>query len=215
MTYLLLSTPKDEKLLVAEELAPSFLSKISLSLDELEWKRINGTDLLNSTYLNPLIPASPEYPILPASYVTTDSGTGLVHLAPGHGAEDYTLLSKFDVFPFSPVDDEGRFTNDVLPESLRGLPVLDEGNTAVVRLLKGSGALIHQHVYKHKYPYDWRSKKPVVIRATEQWFANVESIKDRAVKAIQETRMIPESGIHLTTAAHRRNCTINIIRSRS
>ena len=194
MTYLLLTTPENEKLLVAEELAAAFLSKISLNIDNLKSVRIQGTDLLNSTYRNPLIPSSPEYPILPAQYVTADSGTGLVHSAPGHGAEDYNLLSKLDIPPYSPVDDEGRFTNAVEPESLRGLSVLDEGNMAVVELLKDCGALVHQHIYEHKYPYDWRSKKPVIVRATEQWFANVESIKDTAVKSLQEIKMIPESG---------------------
>jgi isoleucyl-tRNA synthetase len=195
MTYVLITISDDEKLLVAEELAHSFLAKISLNLDDLRSIRILGTDLLNSTYRNPLIPSSPEYPILAAGYVTGDSGTGLVHSAPGHGAEDYGLLSKLDILPFSPVDNAGKFTDAVLPESLRGLPVLEEGNEAVVKLLKESGALVHQHIYEHKYPYDWRSKKPVIVRATEQWFANVESIKDAAINAIQDTRMIPESGI--------------------
>lgn len=194
MTYLLLTTPENEKLLVAEELAAGFLSKISFNFDNLKSVRIQGTDLLNSTYKNPLISSSPEYPILPAQYVTADSGTGLVHSAPGHGAEDYNLLSKLDIAPYSPVDDEGRFTNAVEPESLRGLPVLEEGNMAVVELLKDCGALVHQHIYEHKYPYDWRSKKPVIVRATEQWFANVENIKDTAVKSLQTIKTIPDSG---------------------
>lgn len=194
MTYLLLTTPENEKFLVAEELAVAFLTKISLNIDNLNSVRIQGTDLLNSTYKNPLIPSSPEYPILPAHYVTAESGTGLVHSAPGHGAEDYNLLSKVDIPPYSPVDDEGKFTNVVEPESLRGLPVLGEGNMAIVELLKDRGALVHRHIYEHKYPYDWRSKEPVIVRATEQWFANVESIKDTAVKSLQEIKLIPHSG---------------------
>ena len=63
-----------------------------------------------------------------------------------------------------------------------------------MKLLEESGALIHRHVYVHKYPYDWRTKKPVIVRATWQWFANVECVKDQATKAIQGVRMIPESG---------------------
>ena len=194
MTYLLLTTPENESLLVAEELASSFLSRVSLKVTDLKSFRLQGTDLLKSTYRNPLIPSSPEFPILPALYVTADSGTGLVHSAPGHGAEDYNLLSKIFISPYSPVDGEGRFTDDVVPKSLRGLPVLDAGNQAVLNLLKDSGALLHQHVFRHKYPYDWRSKKPVIVRATEQWFADVESIKNDAVTSIHKTRMIPESG---------------------
>lgn len=170
------------------------MSKLSLSLRDLTTVTILGTDLLNCTYKPPLIVDPPEYPILPAAYVDAYSGTGLVHCAPGHGAEDYGLLSKYGVSPFSPVDEEGKFTDAVNHEFLRGLPVLPEGNVAVVELLRESGNLVFDHVYEHKYPYDWRSKEPVIVRATEQWFANVENIKDAAVAALKETKMIPESG---------------------
>src|SRR5579859_4025620 len=139
MTYLLITLPETkEKLIIAEQLASSVLSKISLSLETLETIRIPGTDLLNSTYLNPLTPTSPPMPILPAGYVTSDSGTGLVHSAPGHGAEDYSLFRDRDVIPFSPVDGEGRYTDAVYPDSLRGLAVLKDGNEAVVKLLTES-----------------------------------------------------------------------------
>ena len=98
------------------------------------------------------------------------------------------------IAPFSPVNDEGLFTAEVgLPE-LEGLPVLDKGTQAVIDMVRREGALIHRHNYKHKYPYDWRSKTPVIVRATEQWFANVGNLKDDAVKAILKTNMIPESG---------------------
>jgi isoleucyl-tRNA synthetase len=170
---------------------------------------------LNCKYKHPLIPSSPSYPILPAEYVTADSGTGLVHSAPGHGAEDYGLLNKYNVLPFSPVDGEGKFTNGVSLESLRGLSVLGEGNKAVVDLLRESGALVFEHVYKHKYPYDWRSKEPVIVRATEQWFANVENIKDTAVADVQGTKMIPESGSISRYITDNRNCKVKIIRTGS
>jgi isoleucyl-tRNA synthetase len=191
------------------------VSKLSLSLEDLTTVSVSGTDLLNCKYKHPLIASSPEYPILPAAYVTADSGTGLVHSAPGHGAEDYGLLSKYDVSPFSPVNGEGKFTDAVTPESLRGLSVLGEGNKAVVELLRESGALVFEHVYKHKYPYDWRSKEPVIVRATEQWFANVENIKDAAVAAVKETKMIPESGKISKYVSDNRNCPINFIRTRT
>lgn len=193
LTYLLLNTPMHGKLLVAAPLARSFLEMLELSLDNITFTTFHGSDLLNCKYKSPLIPESPEYPILAASYVSGDSGTGLVHCAPGHGLEDYGLLSAHHVSPFSPVDDKGTFTAEVQPPSLRGLSVLDEGNKAVIDLLEESGALIHQHPYKHKYPYDWRSKEPVIVRATEQWFANVESIKDSAVNAIKGIKMIPDT----------------------
>jgi isoleucyl-tRNA synthetase len=157
---------------------------------------ISGSDLLTATYHHPLYPPTTEYPILPAQYVTSESGTGLVHSAPGHGEDDYNLLNTMGIAPFSPVDNEGRFTAEVgLPE-LEGLPVLDKGTLTVMDMLRREGALIHRHNYKHKYPYDWRSKTPVIVRATEQWFTNVGGLKGDAVKAILSTNMIPESCIH-------------------
>lgn len=196
MRYLLVSLPNTgEKLIIAEQLASSVLSNISLSLETLQSTAIPGTDLLNSTYLNPLTPTEPPMPILPAAYVTSDSGTGLVHSAPGHGAEDYSLFRDRNVVPFSPVDGDGKYTDSVHPESLRGLSVLKEGNETVVKLLRESGELLQQHMYTHKYPYDWRSKEPVIVRATEQWFASVENIKEDAIKAIGGVKMIPRTGI--------------------
>ena len=116
-----------------------------------------------------------------------------MHSAPGHGEDDYNLLSAIGVAPYSPVDDEGRFTADVKPLGLLGLPVLDAGTLAVINMLRREGGLIHRHSYKHKYPYDWRSKTPVIVRATEQWFANVGGLRGDAIKAIQNTDMVPDS----------------------
>ena len=193
MNYILLNITPNEKYLVAEELAGSFLTEIGLNLGDLSPVSISSADLLDCKYMNPLIPSSSDHPIVAGNFVTAESGTGLVHSAPGHGVEDYNLLSKLDILPFAPVDDEGKFSDAVLPESLRGLAVLYEGNQAVVDLLNASNALVHQHIYEHKYPYDWRTKQPVIIRATEQWFANVECIKEEAICAIEQTKMIPET----------------------
>jgi isoleucyl-tRNA synthetase len=195
MTYLLITMPNNEHIIVAEQLASSFLSKLSLSLDTVPSIAIAGIDLLTSTYRHPLFPSEPEFPILPAPYVTAESGTGLVHSAPGHGAEDYHLCNTYGISPFSPVDAEGRFTDAVKLDSLKGQYVLGNGNQSVIELLLQSGSLLVQQEYKHKYPYDWRSKEPVIVRATEQWFANVEDVKNDAINALQNVKMIPESGI--------------------
>lgn len=74
--------------------------------------------------------------------------------------------------------------------------MLKEGNEAVVRILREGGVLLHEHEYRHKYPYDWRSKEPVIVRATEQWFASVESIKEDAINAISGVKMIPKTGLN-------------------
>ena len=200
LNYLIIDLITYGFFIIEESLAKRVLDPRLLPLEACTTIQISGRDLLDCTYINPLIPNSPEYPILAANYVTADSGTGLVHTAPGHGVDDYNLLSKNNVAPYSPVDNEARFTHAVEPESLRGLPVLTEGNEAVIRLLEQSKALWHRHQYKHKYPYDWRSKEPVIVRATEQWFATVDSIKGTAINAINDTRGIPKTGLNRLTS---------------
>src|SRR5271168_4742310 len=199
MRYILYTVSRGEKYIVAESLAKSFFTKVGWDVDnfeDMECTALSHEQLLDCKYVNPLIPDSPHpLPILPASYVTSESGTGLVHSAPGHGAEDYGLLSKYSVPPFSPVDDDGTFTEAVRPESLGGLSVLGEGNEAVVSLLEENGSLLHKEKYVHRYPYDWRSKEPVIVRATEQWFANVDDIKKSALQALEGVTMIPDSAV--------------------
>jgi len=85
----------------------------------------------------------------------------------------------------SPVDDVGKFTIEA-GEKFVGLPVLGEGNTAMIDALQEKGALLMQEDYNHKYPYDWRTKKPTIFRATDQWFASVEGFRDDALKAVDE-----------------------------
>ena len=126
-------------------------------------------------------------------YITTESGTGLVHTAPGHGQEDYITGLKHGLPLISPVDDAGKFTEDA-GDDLNGLAVLDAGNAACVEKLRDVGALIMTEAYGHKYPYDWRTKKPTIFRATEQWFASVEGFRDEALKALDGIEFIPASG---------------------
>ncbi len=152
-------------------------------------------------------------PILEAEYVTATSGTGLVHNAPGHGMEDYQLCEANNIGPaLAPVDDEGRYTVDAFPsggneELLSGLDVQTDGVKAVVAILQDSAKflpprlqvpkshlVLATHQFTHKNPIDWRTKQPVIVRATAQWFADVSAIKDRAVKALDDVIFIPESG---------------------
>jgi isoleucyl-tRNA synthetase len=126
-------------------------------------------------------------------YITTESGTGLVHTAPGHGQEDYATGLKYGLELLSPVDDAGKFTIEA-GEQFVGLSVLKEGNEAVVVALEESGALLKAEDYGHKYPYDWRTKKPTIFRATDQWFASVEGFREEAMKAIDTVRTQLEIG---------------------
>jgi isoleucyl-tRNA synthetase len=149
-----------------------------------------------------------------ADFVTATSGTGLVHMAPGHGMEDYQVCQKYGIGPaFAPVDDEGRFTAEAFPAqtaaeggepsgseslSLTGLFAEKEGARKVLELLKDEGKnrnlLLVAHKFTHKNPIDWRTKQPVITRATAQWFADVSLIKDRALTAIEDVKFVPETG---------------------
>ena len=158
---------------------------------------IPGSELAGKTAYAPLLapkePQQARQPIIAAGFVTADSGTGLVHCAPGHGMEDYEACSARGLAAFAPVDDAGRFTDQATPDGLAGKFVLDDGNTTVLEHLEERGNLMHKHRYEHKYPYDWRSRLPIIIRATEQWFADVGDIRNSAVEALQDVRFTPSS----------------------
>ncbi|RAK77065.1 isoleucine--tRNA ligase ISM1 [Aspergillus fijiensis CBS 313.89] len=160
---------------------------------------ILGSQLADQTTYRPLFKgaAAEAQPIIAAEFVTADSGSGLVHCAPGHGMDDYEACLSRGIPAFAPVDDHGRFTDKAMPvdpERLRGKSVLDEGNAAVLGYVESQGQLLTQHNYEHKYPYDWRSKRPIIIRATEQWFADVADIRGHALEALDDVNFVPSSG---------------------
>ena len=150
-----------------------------------------GKTLEHLTYRHPLCDRQSEV-LIGGDYVTTDSGTGLVHTAPGHGQEDYQVGLRYGLPILSPVDDNGNFTEEA--GVFAGLNVLGDGNGAVIEALREAGSLLKEEPYLHKYPYDWRTKKPTIFRATEQWFASVEGFRDEALKAIAEVQWIPAQG---------------------
>jgi isoleucyl-tRNA synthetase len=152
---------------------------------------VKGKDLEHSTYRHPLYDR--ESPIvIGGDYITTESGTGLVHTAPGHGQEDYIVGQRYGLPILAPVDDNGNFTDEA--GQFAGLNVLGDGNQAVIDALTSAGSLLKEEPYVHKYPYDWRTKKPTIFRATEQWFASVEGFREEALKAIASVKWIPAQG---------------------
>ncbi|KAG9187780.1 isoleucyl-tRNA synthetase [Alternaria panax] len=162
---------------------------------------VRGSDIAEQVqYENPFQKANQLQPIIHADFVTDSSGTGLVHLAPGHGMDDYNVCMALNVPAFAPIDDAGTFTKDAFPEHpelLEGLPVADvkrSGSNAVCNYLQSLDMLRGKQNYRHKYPIDWRTKEPVITRATEQWFANVEGIKDASMQAIANVKFMPETG---------------------
>jgi isoleucyl-tRNA synthetase len=132
--------------------------------------------------------------VLTADFVTMDSGTGCVHIAPGHGEDDYRLGSKNKLSILSPVDDHGRFTDEAGLPNLTGKYVFD-ANIDIVNLLRERGMLLAEQNYHHSYPYCWRSKTPIIFRAVEQFFIRIDDLRGRALDAIRnEVKWIPAWG---------------------
>src|SRR6266513_3347726 len=131
--------------------------------------------------------------VLTADFVTMDTGTGCVHIAPGHGEDDYWLGSKNGLSILSPVDDHGRFTDEAgLPE-LVGKYVFD-ANSDIVNLLRERGMLLGQQNFHHSYPYCWRSKTPIIFRAVKQFFIRIDELRGKALEAINTVEWIPSWG---------------------
>ena len=142
-------------------------------------------------------------PLVLADYVTLDSGTGCVHTAPGHGTDDYETGVHYKLDIYNPVDETGRYYEDT---PLFGKMTLAEGEKKVFELLTESGRLLGVHKITHSYPHCWRCKKPVIFRATDQWFVAVADFRERALECIDEVRWIPEWG---------RDRIYNMVRDRS
>ncbi|WP_427160675.1 isoleucine--tRNA ligase [Aliinostoc sp. HNIBRCY26] len=176
-------------LIVAAELVERLAATISAELTVKT--TFKGKDLEHSTYRHPLFDR--ESPVVVGGdYITTESGTGLVHTAPGHGQEDYIVGLRYGLPILAPVDDNGNFTEEA--GEFAGLNVLGDGNQAVIDALTAAGSLLKEEAYAHKYPYDWRTKKPTIFRATEQWFASVAGFREEALKAIASVKWIPAQG---------------------
>jgi len=153
--------------------------------------KVTARDLEYCKYQHPLFDR--ESPIvLGGDYITTESGTGLVHTAPGHGQEDFIVGQRYGLAVLSPVDEKGNFTDEA--GRFAGLNVLGDANKIIIEALQQGNALLKEEPYVHKYPYDWRTKKPTIFRATEQWFASVDKFRDEAMQAIADVKWIPAQG---------------------
>jgi isoleucyl-tRNA synthetase len=151
-----------------------------------------GVDLAGTVCRHPWIDR--DVPVLPAEFVAMDTGTGLVHIAPGHGEEDYDLGKKAGLAIYNPVDDDGRFVPDVA--EFAGMTVW-EANPNIIAHLRERGALVASKPLTHSYPHCWRCKNPTLFRATEQWFIALDkdALRQRALAAIRDdVRWIPEWG---------------------
>ena len=182
---------KTEKgnLVVAKDLAEDVFKTLDLSYELL--KEFKGTELEYTHYQHPFLDRKGL--VMNADYVTIDAGTGAVHTAPGHGADDYNYSLKYNIGILSPVDDRGHMTKEA--GKYEGM-FYAKASKAIVEDLTESGHMLYHTTFVHSYPHDWRSKKPVIFRATEQWFISVDEsdIRENALKALENVEFVPSWG---------------------
>ncbi|MGC4032899.1 MAG: class I tRNA ligase family protein [Tepidisphaeraceae bacterium] len=184
--------------MLAKELVEKVFGKVQTSNFSVV-RTVPGKEILDLEYTHPFVERTGK--VLPADYVTTTDGTGLVHTAPGHGEDDYNTGIKFGLPVYCPVMANGRYDSTV-PNWLVGLTVW-EANPKVVEHLKEIGALLAEETITHSYPHDWRSKTKIIFRATEQWFVGIDRdtadgeapVRKAALEAVtDEIKFIPEWG---------------------
>jgi isoleucyl-tRNA synthetase len=190
-----------EYYLVARGRAEAFLAAIGQTVDPEQWIAIHPDKLRaveGARYQHPLVPvpkADADFRVWFAKHVTLEQGTGLVHTAPGHGAEDAQVGREHGLDLYAPIDDYGKFTADV-PE-WKGLRTHD-ANPKIIERLVELGALLNPKTdsVRHSYPHCWRCKKPVLFRATEQWFCSMahQELRQRALDEIDRTEWVPPWG---------------------
>jgi len=180
----------DERLIVAAGLADKFKESTGLELSQHGEAR-KGASLQGLQAEHPFLGRSATVHI--AEFVTLETGSGCVHIAPGHGDDDYQLGRKVGLELLSPVDDYGKFTEECGVPSLVGKNVF-EGNEEVIRILTEKGALLGRQDYQHSYPHCWRSKTPILFRAVEQFFIRIDALRETALKEIDAVNWIPHWG---------------------
>lgn len=173
-----------KKYVVAKDLLDSVAEAIG-------WDDYEIVDTLKGAEMEYMTAQHPFYDrtslVMVGDHVTLDAGTGLVHTAPGHGEDDYFVSKKYGLDVLSPVDDRGVFTDEA--PGFEGV-FYDKANPMVTELLKEKGALLKLDFFTHSYPHDWRTKKPVIFRATPQWFASIDAFRDRLLEAVNEVDWI-------------------------
>ncbi|MDR1794379.1 MAG: isoleucine--tRNA ligase [Erysipelotrichaceae bacterium] len=188
-TYALVKTSKGN-LVMLESFVPSLMEAFGLS-DYQVLKTFKGAELEGILCIHPLYPDSESLVIL-GEHVTDEDGTGCVHTAPGHGAEDFYIGTKYNLPAFCPVDEKGCMTA-AAGEQLAG-QFVDDASKTVIALLKDSGNLLYSVNLIHSYPYDDRMKRPIIFRATVQWFASIDKIREQLLAQIHQVHWLNEWG---------------------
>jgi isoleucyl-tRNA synthetase len=180
-----------ERVIVARKLRDQLIQQTGFAASEESTFRV-GKQLVGLQAEHPFL--NRRSIILAADFVTMDTGTGAVHIAPGHGEDDYWLGRASGLEILSPVDDHGRFTDEAGLPNLTGKYVFD-ANKDIINLLRERGMLLGQQNFHHSYPYCWRSKTPIIFRNVEQFFIRIDELRGRALNAIHnEVKWIPAWG---------------------
>jgi isoleucyl-tRNA synthetase len=184
-----------ERLLVALALLPKFEQDAGMGAHTVK-RVLKGAELAGAIAAHPLRGAGYDFdvPLLPGDFVTTEAGTGFVHIAPGHGEDDFHLGRAHGLPVPETVNDDGTFTHHA--PGFEGLHVF-KAHEAVYAACEKAGTLVAEGRLTHSYPHSWRSKKPVIFRATPQWFIAMDdanAIRRKSLDAIAATRFIPDSG---------------------
>ena len=178
----------DEKYIIASELFETVTKT-------LEWENAEVVKTVKGSELEYTVAKHPFYDrdslVMLGDHVTTDAGTGCVHTAPGHGEDDFVVGKKYGLEVLCPVDDKGVLTNEA--PGFEGL-FYDKANKPITEKLEEVGALLKLTFITHSYPHDWRTKKPIIFRATAQWFASIEAFRKELIEAVAETKWVPAWG---------------------
>ncbi|WRP08376.1 isoleucine--tRNA ligase [Rossellomorea aquimaris] len=179
---------KESSYVVAEDL----LEEVAKNL---EWEDYSVSKKVKGAELEHIVAKHPLYDrdslVVLGEHVTTDSGTGCVHTAPGHGEDDFLVGKKYGLDVLCPVDDKGVMTSEA--PGFEGL-FYDKANKPITEKLQETGALLKLNFITHSYPHDWRTKKPVIFRATAQWFASIDKFRKELLEAVNETKWVPAWG---------------------
>lgn len=180
----------EQTLVMAEALVEGFRAATGAEKLTVE-KTFEGAGLEGHHARHPFLDRTAT--IHTADFVTLDTGTGCVHIAPGHGEDDYKLGMEHNLPLLSPVDDHGRFTEECGLPDFVGQYVFD-ANEGIIDLLRKKGSLVGREAYPHSYPHCWRSKTPVIFRAVEQFFIRIDSIRAEALAEVDATKWLPHWG---------------------
>ncbi|MFZ0447398.1 MAG: isoleucine--tRNA ligase [Bacillus sp. (in: firmicutes)] len=187
LTYVVVNV-NEQKYLVAEAL-------LETVKNELNWENPEVIQRVKGKELDTIVATHPIYDrdslVMLGEHVTTDAGTGCVHTAPGHGEDDFYIGQKYGLDVLCPVDDKGVMTAEA--PGFEGL-FYDKANKAITEKLEEVGALLKLSYITHSYPHDWRTKKPIIFRATAQWFASIKDFRDDLLEAVKETKWVPAWG---------------------